>query len=91
MAEQSPFRILAIEYAADMLSREDYIAIRSQMLALLQDKGAVSREDLENFVRLNQGEDNDEDLPRERYSASDWLIIGLGLVASLVLAYILYT
>ena len=74
-----------------MLSRDDYIKIRSHLLVLLQNKGKVDMKDLDNFIRLHQVDSDEADTPKERYSASDWLIISLGLVASLVLAYILYT
>ncbi len=91
MVEQSPFRLLAREYAADMLTREDYIKVRAHLLVLLQNKGKVDMQDLDNFLRLHQVNADDDEAPKEGYSVSDWLIISLGLVASIVLAYILYT
>lgn len=91
MSELSPFRILAKEYAADLLSREEYIKLRSNMLVMLQQKGDVSLQDLQNFVRLHETTGDDDQPVKEGYSTSDWLIIALGLIASLVLAYILYT
>ena len=89
MSELSPFRILAKEYAADLITREEYIKLRSNLLVMLQQKGVVSLQDLQNFARLHEATGDDEQEPKERYSKSDWLIIALGLIASLVLAYIL--
>ena len=91
MSELSPFRILAKEYSADLLTRDEYLTLRSNLLTTLQQSGSVSREDLENFVRLLKGKDEEEIKTNDSYSASDWLIILLGLIASLVLGYILYT
>lgn len=90
MSDQSPFRILAREHAADMLSRDDYIKIRSQMLVTLENKGKVNHQDMDNFLRLHHNNDDMSDSAKQGYSGSDWLIIALGMVAAIVLAYILY-
>lgn len=84
----SPFRILAKSYANDLISRDQYVEIRSQLLKKLQIKGKVGPSDLRNFTAITQG----TEIPKtERtYTTSDWLIVGLGLIASAVLAYVLY-
>lgn len=91
MSELSPFRLLAREYAADLITREEYIKLRSNLLVQLQEKGVVNLQDLQNFARLHETTGDDDQETKEGYSRSDWLIIALGLIASLVLAYILYT
>ncbi len=91
MSELSPFRMLAKEYAADLLTREEYVKLRSNLLVMLQQKGTVDLQDLDNFVRLHRSSDEEDDSASDGYSISDWLIILLGLIAALVLAYILYS
>jgi len=86
--EASPLRLLAKTYSNDLITREQYVEIRSQLLKKLQNKGRINESDLKNFtalVRTNQG-------PRahKSYTSTDWIIIGLGLAASAVLAYVLY-
>jgi len=84
----SPLRLLAKTYASDLISREQYIEIRAQMLKRLASSGQVTADDLKNFTALV----NDEKSPstQRSYTTSDWLIIGLGLAASVVLAFVLY-
>ena len=91
MSELSPFRMLAKEYAADLLTREEYVKLRSNLLVMLQQKGTVDLQDLDNFVRLHRSSDEEDDSTSDGYSISDWLIIVLGLIAALALAYILYS
>ena len=87
--QSSPFRTLAKTYASDLISRDQYIEIRAQLLKKLQSKGCVDESDLQNFTAITQG---NEDAPRaeKSYTSSDWIIIALGLAASAVLAYVLY-
>ncbi len=86
--EASPLRLLAKTYANDLISREQYVEIRAQLLKKLQTKGRIDASDLKNFTAITQGADP---VPAKRsYTSSDWIIIGLGLVASAVLAFILY-
>ncbi|MEM7564582.1 MAG: hypothetical protein AAF353_16270 [Pseudomonadota bacterium] len=87
--ETSPFRMLAKTYASDLISRDQYIEIRAQLLKKLQAKGTVDQNDLQNFTAITQGS---EDAPRaeKSYTSSDWIIIALGLAASAVLAFVLY-
>jgi len=84
----SPLRLLAKTYANDLISREQYIEIRAQLLKRLESRGKITDADLKNFTALING-DNSPDPPRS-YSLSDWLIISLGLAASAVLAFVLY-
>jgi hypothetical protein len=85
----SPFRYLAKTYANDLISREQYVLIRAQLLKKLQSKGFIRDDDLQNFIRLAQGS---EDKPKteKSYSSTDWIIIALGIAASIVLGFILY-
>ena len=84
----SPFRLLAKTHANELISREQYIEIRSQLLKKLQSQGTIDDEDLENFTQIIQG--NDTPTTQRTYTSSDWLIIGLGLIASVVLAFVLF-
>jgi hypothetical protein len=84
----SPLRLLAKTFANDLITRQQYIEIRAQMLKRLESKGEISDSDLKNFMALTQ---NSETLrTRKSYTSSDWVIIALGLAASAVLGWVLY-
>ena len=85
----SPFRYLAKTYANDLISREHYVLIRAQLLKKLQSKGFIRDDDLQNFIRLGQGS-ADKPKTEKSYSSTDWIIIALGIAASIVLGFILY-
>ncbi len=84
----SPFRYLAITYSDELISREHYVSVRAQLLKRLQSKGIVGDDDLQDFIRLANGDDQPD--TQKTYTSSDWIIIGLGIVASIVLGYVLY-
>ncbi|MHC4221738.1 MAG: hypothetical protein ACYST9_04890 [Planctomycetota bacterium] len=86
----SPLRYLAKTYANDLISREQYVLIRAQLLKKLQSKGFIGDDDLQNFIKLAQGR---ADKPRteKSYSSTDWIIIALGIAAALVLGLVLYS
>ena len=84
----TPLRLLAKTYANDLITREQYIEIRAQLLKRLESSGEITESDLRNFTALTQ--DPDTPSSHHRYTSSDWVIIGLGLLASAVLAYVLY-
>ena len=86
--ENSPLRMLAKTHANALITREQYIEIRARLLKKLETKGRIDESDLSNFTTLVQKSGTDK--PHKTYSSSDWVIIGLGLAASAVLAYILY-
>jgi len=86
--QSSPLRLLAKTYANDLISREQYIEIRAQLLKRLASKGRIDNSDLKNFTALMQ--DSDTPKAQKSYTSSDWIIIALGLAASAVLAYVLY-
>jgi hypothetical protein len=84
----SPLRLLAKTYASDLITREQYIEIRAQLLKRLESSGDISESDMRNFMALVQ---SPEPVSVHRtYTSSDWVIIALGLAASAVLAYVLY-
>jgi len=84
----SPLRLLAKTYASDLITREQYIEIRAQLLKRLESSGKISESDMKNFMALVQ---TPESVSVHRtYTSSDWVIIALGLAASAVLAYVLY-
>ena len=84
----SPFRRLVKSYANDVITRDEYVKIRSQLLNKLQSTGHIEEDDLNNFTLISQG----TPLPKteKSYSLSDWVIVVLGLIASAVLGIILY-
>ena len=86
--EVSPLRLLAKTYSNDLISRDQYVEIRAQLLKKLQSKGQIDETDLRNFTVLIRNAPS----PRahKSYTSADWIIITLGLVASGVLAYVLY-
>ncbi len=83
----SPLRLLAKTYANDLISREQYVEIRAQLLKRLENGGKVDESDLKNFTAL-QGSDTPK--VQKSYTSSDWIIIALGLAASIALGYVLY-
>jgi hypothetical protein len=85
----SPFRYLAKTYANDLISREHYVLVRAQLLKRLQSKGFIGDDDLQNFIRLTQG--NDKPKTERSYTSSDWIIIALGIAAAVVLGFVLYS
>ncbi len=85
----SPFRYLAKTYANDLISREHYVLIRGQLLKKLQSKNFIRDDDLQNFIRLAQGGAN-KPRTEKTYSSADWIIIALGIAASVALGIVLY-
>jgi hypothetical protein len=85
----SPFSLLSKKYANQLLTREQYVLIRAQLLKKLQSKGNITEEDLKNFTDITHG--NKSPHVERSYSSSDWIIIGLGLVAAIVLGFVLYS
>jgi len=84
----SPFRLLARTYANDLISRTQYVEIRTQLLKKLQARGKIKFSDLKNFTAISQGDESPK--ANKSYTPSDWIIIALGLGASAVLAFVLY-
>ena len=84
----SPLRLLAKTYANDLISREQYVEIRAQLLKRLETRGRIDESDLKNFTVITQSSENPK--TERSYTPSDWIIIALGLAASAVLAYVLY-
>ena len=87
MSQASPLRLLAKTYANDLISREQYVEIRAQLLKRLENRGKVDESDLKNFTAL-QGSDTPK--VQKSYTSSDWIIIALGIAASIALGYVLY-
>ena len=84
----SPFRHLAKTYASELISREHYVLVRGQLLKKLQSNGVIGDDDLQKFIRLTREDDKPE--TRKTYTPSDWVIIALGIAASIVLGFVLY-
>jgi hypothetical protein len=86
--KMSSLRLLVKSYSSDLLTRDQYLEVRSQLLKKLALQGSVSHEELSNFMKIYQ--DTGEVSVNKSYSSSDWIIIILGLLAAIVLAFILY-
>ena len=84
----SPLRMLAKTYANDLISREQYVEIRAQLLKRLQTRGKIDESDLKNFTVITQT--SEPARQKKSYTPSDWIIIALGLAASAALAFVLY-
>lgn len=87
--QDSALRLLAKNYANDLLTRSQYVMVRAQLLNKLQNKGNIDRTDLNNFMLISQGRAQPEN--SNSYSLSDWIIIALGIGASIALGYVLYS
>ena len=85
----SAFRHLSITYANALITREQYVMIRSLLLKKLETRGTIADDDLENFTRISEG--TGPPMPEKSYTSSDWIIIVLGIVASAALGFILYS
>lgn len=86
---ESPIRILVKSYSNGLIEREQYLEIRQQLLRKLSHQGEISQQDLQHLLKRYQ--ENDKTSWLSGYSAADWLIVVLGLMAASTLAYILYS
>lgn len=84
----TPLRLLVKTYANGLVDRKQYLEIRHQLLKKLSSHGSIAHEDLQNFLSLHM--DTEEPSVTKNYSASDWVIIILGLLAAVVLGLVLY-
>ncbi len=87
---ESPLRILVKSYANGLLEREQYLEIRHQLLQKLSHQGEITQQDLQRLLKQFQQDDEPGGWV-SGYSASDWVIVILGLLAAATLGYILYT
>lgn len=78
-----PFRLLVKSYANNVISREGYVKIRSQLLKKLQSTGSIEDADLKNLTLISQSSAANR-VTEKSYSATDWIIITLGLTAAAV-------
>lgn len=84
----SPFRLLSKSRSSQLLTRDQYVKTRSQLLKILQNNGLVTEDDLR---KITEGlEDKSNPTVEKSYSPSEWVIIALGLLAAIVLGAILY-
>ncbi len=88
-AEDSPLRLLVKSYANGLLTRDQYLKIRSEVLKKLANQSVISHEEVKNFIKIQS--DSGELRTHRSYSASDWVIVGLGLLAAATLGIIFFT
>lgn len=86
----SPFRLLSKTYASHILTRDQYVMIRAQLLKKLQRQGKINEQDLSKLIDAVHGNGNKAPQVEKSYAASDWIIIVLGLVAAIILGLVLY-
>lgn len=86
--QNSPFRLLSKSRSNQLLTREQYVKTRNELLKILQTKGSISESDLKKIT--DRIADKTQPRVAKGYSSSDWIIIALGLIAALVLGFILY-
>ncbi len=84
----TPLRILSKTYASNLISREQYVEIRAQLIKRLVSAGSIGESDLKNYAEITHGFDTVK--IRRSFTWSDRIIIILGLAASAVLIYALY-
>lgn len=84
----SPFRLLSKTRSNQILTREQYVKTRNELLRILLKKGSVSDDDLKRIT--DSMGDKSQPKVEKSYSSSDWVIIALGLIAALVLGFVLY-
>ncbi len=85
----SPLRQLVKAHSDKLVSRDEYLHIRTLLMNKLEQTGEIRENDLENYLNLNKVSHKNLSIPR--YNLSDILIAILGLCAAATLAYILYT
>ena len=88
MENHSPLRLLVKSYENGLLDRDQYLEVRQQLLKKLSSIGKITQEDLRNFLEIYQDTEQQDSL--KSYSASDWIIIILGLLAAATLGIVLY-
>lgn len=89
MKSLSPLRKLVQAHAENLITREEYLNIRTLLLDKLEQKGHLNHKDLDNFYNLKDMSNDIESAAS--YSSTDIIITLLGLLAAGVLAYILYS
>jgi len=85
----SALRQLVQAHSEQLITRDEYLHIRTLLLNKLEQTGNVHESDLENFLNLKHVSSSNSDAPR--YDFSDILIATLGLCAASILAFILYS
>lgn len=86
----TPLRTLVKSYTNGLLNRQQYLEVRQQLLKKLSIHGHISHDDLQNFLKIYLDKNGKKAFTR-RYSASDWIIIALGLMAAIALGVILFS
>ncbi len=87
--KNTPLRTLVKTFSGGIISREEYVSIRGQLLKKLEETGKISDRDLDQL--LDAGRDTRETpVSTRRYTGMDWILIILGLAAAVGLAVILY-
>lgn len=87
--QYTPLRKLVQSHYEGLITKDDYLTIRTMLLDKLEQQGRVSFDDLDNFLNIKKV--STEHKSSSNYGSSDIIIITLGVFASIALAYILYS
>jgi len=85
----SALRQLVQAHSEHLITRDEYVHIRTLLLNKLEQTGDVRESDLENFLNLQHVSSHNSNALK--YDFSDILIAALGLCAAAILAFILYS
>jgi len=85
----SALRQLVQAHSEHLITRDEYVHIRTLLLNKLEQTGNIRESDLENFLNLKNFSSLNSSPPK--YDFSDILIAALGLCAAVILAFILYS
>ncbi len=89
---KSPLRKLVKKYTNQIITREQYLDVRKDLLKKLSAQRTINQEDLDKFLSIQESaKPVTHNTLKNTYSISEWLIIGLGLLAATFLGYMLYS
>ncbi len=88
MQKGTPLKQLVKSYSYGLINRDQYLAIRKQLLNKLSRQGKLDQDDFTHYLKQQQQSERGNFW--SSYSISDWIIIILGLMAVTILAFFLY-
>ncbi len=88
--DNTPLRTLVKTFAGGIIDRNEYLDIRSRLLQKLEREGRITDSDLKRLMDAETSRDDDVPVATSKYTATDWILILLGLGAAIGLGIILY-
>ncbi len=86
----SAFRLLAKTYCSDLISREQYVEARGQLLKKIQCKGKINETDLKKVTAITQNSLSIESEPKMQIPPVVWIGVSAALIASALLALLAF-